>query len=597
MLKVAIFIAALLFGAPALAQNITCFTASPADSSNKCASTAFVQGAVSTTAAPHVPTNAVLAASATSKYPTGVWRDDYAANAGAGPLWFTPLTGTCAANSLVNDGGNCVDAAGGNSFKSHYINVVNVAQFGTDLSGATNSLSTLQAAKNVAVAAGGSFGLFFPCGSYLISGGTLEISGAGSISAYAPTTNCVKILNGNTNIPAIRFGDGTNANFGAGIHNFIFAGAAGTVGVSGQTGLSFVKQNQSHLSNIKTTNIPSALYDGMIVSSLSQMTATNIEAVGATNNGVNILGVGDLYLSSSRADGNTSNGWYISGSQGLYFSDVSGYNNDANAFNINGSIGLNKNFLFSNVVGDTSGGANWYISNLSNASFANCWGNTQQDTAVNTSAAGFYLTSSSVHNLYFSQCKANFNNGFGFNLFDPTGAAGTNSPYDIFITQTQIGTTANGNGQSGSGYGIAANGTATFSLLGGQLQGNASGTISLSDAASYQAIGTSGVLNRGPTSQTPASTVTAATYIVGANDSVLIFNGGASITVTLPSASANPGRTLVFKNIAAFAVVSASSNVVPLAGGAAGTAILAATAGSFATLQSDGTNWQIMAGG
>jgi hypothetical protein len=33
--------------------------------------------------------------------------------------------------------------------------------------------------------------------------------------------------------------------------------------------------------------------------------------------------------------------------------------------------------------------------------------------------------------------------------------------------------------------------------------------------------------------------------------------------------------------------------VVPLAGGAAGTAILAATAGKYATLVSDGTNWII----
>jgi hypothetical protein len=34
---------------------------------------------------------------------------------------------------------------------------------------------------------------------------------------------------------------------------------------------------------------------------------------------------------------------------------------------------------------------------------------------------------------------------------------------------------------------------------------------------------------------------------------------------------------------------------VPLAGGAAGTAILAATAGKWADISSDGTNWVIMA--
>jgi hypothetical protein len=48
------------------------------------------------------------------------------------------------------------------------------------------------------------------------------------------------------------------------------------------------------------------------------------------------------------------------------------------------------------------------------------------------------------------------------------------------------------------------------------------------------------------------------------------------------------------KTITANTVVSASSNVVPLAGGSAGTAILPATDGAWATLVSDGTNWIIM---
>jgi hypothetical protein len=64
--------------------------------------------------------------------------------------------------------------------------------------------------------------------------------------------------------------------------------------------------------------------------------------------------------------------------------------------------------------------------------------------------------------------------------------------------------------------------------------------------------------------------------------------------VTLPTASSWTGREFTIKTIAAFTVISNASNVVPLAGGAAGTAILAATAGTWATLVSDGTNWIIM---
>lgn len=83
-----------------------------------------------------------------------------------------------------------------------------------------------------------------------------------------------------------------------------------------------------------------------------------------------------------------------------------------------------------------------------------------------------------------------------------------------------------------------------------------------------------------------------ADFTVGATDLWLINNkSGSSCTATLPSASANIGRTLHFQNYQAQTLVSASSNVVPLAGGAATTAILEAVAGANATLVSDGTNW------
>ena len=57
------------------------------------------------------------------------------------------------------------------------------------------------------------------------------------------------------------------------------------------------------------------------------------------------------------------------------------------------------------------------------------------------------------------------------------------------------------------------------------------------------------------------------------------------------------GRRLILRNIASFAVNSASANVVPLAGGAAGTAILPATPGAWCELVFDGTDWQTMSGG
>jgi len=84
-------------------------------------------------------------------------------------------------------------------------------------------------------------------------------------------------------------------------------------------------------------------------------------------------------------------------------------------------------------------------------------------------------------------------------------------------------------------------------------------------------------------------------FTLGANENEVICNGTASITATLPAAASWVGRKVRVKTIAAYTVISASSNVVPLAGGSAGTAILAATAGKYAEMVSDGTNWIIMA--
>lgn len=86
-----------------------------------------------------------------------------------------------------------------------------------------------------------------------------------------------------------------------------------------------------------------------------------------------------------------------------------------------------------------------------------------------------------------------------------------------------------------------------------------------------------------------------ASFTLGDTENFVICNGGASIAITFPTASANVGRVVVVKTIAAQTVVSASSNVLPLASSTPGTAILAAAAGNWAILVCDGTNWVEMA--
>jgi len=86
-----------------------------------------------------------------------------------------------------------------------------------------------------------------------------------------------------------------------------------------------------------------------------------------------------------------------------------------------------------------------------------------------------------------------------------------------------------------------------------------------------------------------------ADFTVADDETNLINNkSGSTCTVTLPAAASYSGRPLVFQNYQAQTLVSASSNVVPIGGGSAGTAILAAVAGNWAMLISDGTNWVVM---
>jgi hypothetical protein len=63
-------------------------------------------------------------------------------------------------------------------------------------------------------------------------------------------------------------------------------------------------------------------------------------------------------------------------------------------------------------------------------------------------------------------------------------------------------------------------------------------------------------------------------------------------TVTLPAAASYPGHMMTF-NTQYSDVVSDGSNVVPCAGGSAGISIVS-TAGKWATMVSDGSNWRIV---
>lgn len=93
----------------------------------------------------------------------------------------------------------------------------------------------------------------------------------------------------------------------------------------------------------------------------------------------------------------------------------------------------------------------------------------------------------------------------------------------------------------------------------------------------------------GTTFATTANT----TYQVPVGACRIVFTGAGASVFTLPAATS--GRELLITNQTAFAITSATANIVPLVGGAATTALLSGSAGKWAWLVANGSDWQIMA--
>jgi hypothetical protein len=174
------------------------------------------------------------------------------------------------------------------------------------------------------------------------------------------------------------------------------------------------------------------------------------------------------------------------------------------------------------------------------------------------------------------------------NGFAGTVATSTTTPA-ITLTTTITGI-LKGNGTaisaavSGTDYAPATSGTSI-------LYGNGAGGFSNVTVGTGLTFAT-GTLSTSGTVTTNAPVTKTANFSVASTDTWLINNKtGSTCTVTLPSPSANTGRVLYFINYQNQSLVSASSNVVSRAGGAAGTAILDNVAGNWATIVSDGTSW------
>ena len=213
-----------------------------------------------------------------------------------------------------------------------------------------------------------------------------------------------------------------------------------------------------------------------------------------------------------------------------------------------------------------------------------------------TAPAGYYITSAVDGDI------AGLTNGYGY--FSAITASGSTAVPDLTHLlvfggtsdtkpTVQNGFVVNSNmtdGVSNRGF-VGQLGAATdrWNLyMVGSAQNYLAGNTGIGVTVPTSKLHVSGSFSRG------APVAKTANFTVVDTDNWIICVGTATITATLPAASTQVGREIMLKNIAAFTVVSATANIVPLAGGAAGTAILPATAGAWVTLVSNGTSWVIM---
>jgi hypothetical protein len=273
------------------------------------------------------------------------------------------------------------------------------------------------------------------------------------------------------------------------------------------------------------------------------------------------------------------------GGDSVFIGEQAGLNDDAT---INGNVGIGYQTLYSNTTGHNNT-ALGYVALYSNKE--GYFNTTLGAAALYSNTEGFDNTALGVGALYSNTTgDQNIAVGFGAGKHITGGinhnTVTSNSVFlghstkalaDSQTNQIVIGYDATG---LGSNTAILGNSSITKT----QLQGN----VGIGTSMPVNKLDIVGSFGRGA----PVTKTT--NFTVAATENWLIMNGTATITITLPTASDWTGRELMIKNIAAYTVVSASSNVKPIGTNTAGTAILPATAGAWCVLVSDGANWVTM---
>lgn len=301
---------------PAHAQNPTCPTRPPGDSTNACASTAFVTNTAGIT----VSSNAGLVGINTSALAAGTsaWRTGYYAAGDGGRLLYTFSTSACSLFSGAGDGGSQIKpTTGGGCWLASFEGDPTTAQFGSKGDGVTNDTTAVQNAWNYAASVGRNVYLRGTNGSNLLIssitgptpttgefGNRSALIGAGSgvtkVTSNVTGTNCAISLNATY---------ASNSDYNATFSGFSLV-SSGTPAVNGK-GLCMTNVTNINFNDIWFTSF----IDGVFAADSIRITWQNDWWLG------NTTGVHTLFISNSHP-----NAWvfinpqvFQSGTYGMLF--------------------------------------------------------------------------------------------------------------------------------------------------------------------------------------------------------------------------------------------------------------------------------------
>lgn len=440
-------------------------------------------------AAPHVATNVALAASATTLYPSGVWRDDFASGNGAPPLWYQPSGSPCSLAAGNGDNGSQVKSADSKCWLAQFPTVGgDIREWGAVCKGGDDTASV-----NAAFASGINPVLWPPLSCTVTTlnspppNFTLLGQGeyASTIVTSSATGDVLPIINGNVIVSSIGFNSSTTRTAGYYVHlksinltlnHFYMQNAFGAVAVDDGVSISIIDHGYIYNSvgsgqavvkyGSGTATGPVATYFGHTIINSATPTYTavsianvgdflmdNVEAIGATVDVALTPGSGQVVATFKCAHSfgdHGGTGWLLqpSGTGTIVraqFTDCWSGTTTQNGFNLNGGTGAG----------------------IDGVQFVNC-----QAVDVQGAGSGIAIQGNTKHISWVGGVIAE--NGDG--VFD-SRSSGFN---DVKFIGAQIGA---GNGFTGNTTGIVLGGAGDYLVLqNNNIQGNTTAMTGASGA-------------------------------------------------------------------------------------------------------------------